>query len=403
MKAYLILVGSELLNGAMVDTNSIYMATNLNELGIEVVGKICVHDKIEEITDALDFAKNKADLVILSGGLGPTIDDLTKDAISIFLKKDLVIDELHKKEMEKKFAEIGITVLEKNLKEVSVIRDSIVFYNEPGIAPAFYCDGIAAFPGVPVELKNMFPKFLDYIKKEFVLNEKLIIRDFAVWGIPESTLEEKIIEHFIDDKVFLEFLVKDFGTIVRLVAKEENTNLVEKLCDIIRVELSENILYEDSRSSEVHLIEELKKQKLKISFAESCTGGLIASTIVAISGASDVLVESLVTYANESKIDRLGVSKDTLEKFGAVSEETVLEMLKGLKTEVGIAVSGIAGPNGGTIEKPVGTVYVGIKIMDKSLVTKYIINGDREKVRLRSCYLAINNLLKLLMKRGYKE
>ena len=137
MKAYLILVGSELLNGAMIDTNSIYMAEKLNEIGVEVVGKIFAHDKIEDIKKSISYAKENADLVILSGGLGPTIDDLTKEAIGEYLGKPLVVDELHKKEMERKFAERGIKVLTKNLKEVSVIEGSEVFYNEPGIAPAF--------------------------------------------------------------------------------------------------------------------------------------------------------------------------------------------------------------------------------------------------------------------------
>ena len=400
MKAYLILVGSELLNGAMIDTNSIYMAEKLNEAGVEVVGKIFAHDKISDIVDAIAYAKKYSDLVVLSGGLGPTIDDLTKEAIAEYLKKDLVIDELHKKEMERKFFERGIEVLSKNLKEVSVIKDSVVFYNEPGIAPAFYIDGIAAFPGVPVELKNMFPKYLEYIKKEFGLNKQLIIRDFIVWNIPESTLEEKIIGHFNDKRVFLEFLVKDYGIIVRLVADEDNKNLIEDLSKKVYETLGEAILYEENRPSQEVLIEKLIKEKMTISLAESCTGGMIAEKLVSVSGASEVFVEGLVTYSNEAKMKRLGVKTETLDKFGAVSGETVEEMLKGLNTDIGIAVSGIAGPLGGTKEKPVGTVYIGIKINEKKYINRHLFKGDRERIRIRACYMAINNLLQILRKRG---
>lgn len=400
MRAYLILVGSELLNGAMIDTNSIYMATGLNEIGVEVVGKIFAHDKIDDIVEAITFAKKKADLVILSGGLGPTLDDLTKEAISCFLKKELEIDETHRIKMERIFAERGIEVFGKNLKEVSVIKDSVVFYNEPGIAPAFYIDGISAFPGVPVELKNMFPKYLDYIKKEFHLNQTIIIKDFIVWGIPESVLEEKVIKHFTDTRVFLEFLVKDYGIIIRLVSGQENAEIVDDLREKLYETLGEAIIYEGNRASQEVLVEELIKNSLKISLAESCTGGMIAEKLVSVSGASLVLEEGLVTYSNEAKIHRLGVKEETLNKHGAVSEETVKEMLEGLRTEVGIAVSGIAGPLGGTTEKPVGTVYTGIKLKNKYFINKIFIKGDREKIRIRASYEVINNLLKILKREG---
>lgn len=400
MKAYLVLVGSELLNGAMVDTNSIYMANELNEAGIEITGKIAVHDKIEEITDVLNYVYDKADFIILSGGLGPTVDDLTKEAISAFLKKDLIVDEVHKIQMEKIFSERGIPVFEKNRKEVSVIKESIVFKNDAGIAPAFYIDKISAFPGVPVELKNMFPKFLTYIKKEHNLEKSLIVKDFIVWGIPESVLEEKVISIFGDKKIFLEFLVKDYGIVLRMVTEEKNKSLIDELSLKLYEILGRAILYEKNRASQEVLVEKLKELNLKISLAESCTGGMIAEKLVSVSGVSEVFEEGLVTYSNKAKTERLGVKRETLDKFGAVSEETVEEMLKGLKTDIGIAVSGIAGPNGGTGEKPVGTVVIGFKIKDKILVNRYLFKGDREKIRLRACYEAISGLLQILRKEG---
>ncbi len=400
MRAYLILVGSELLNGAMIDTNSIYMAEKLNEIGVEVVGKIFAHDKIEDIKKSISYAKENADLVILSGGLGPTIDDLTKEAIGEYLDKALVVDELHKKEMERKFAERGIKVLTKNLKEVSVIEGSEVFYNEPGIAPAFYINNISAFPGVPMELKNMFPKYLTYIKEKFKLNEKLIVKDYIVWGIPESLLEEKIKDYFTDDRIFLEFLVKDYGIVVRMVTEEKNSTILNDLSLKLQEVLGDSILYEGYKPSEEVLVKKLLEKGLKISLGESCTGGMITEKIVSVSGASGTLVEGIVTYSNESKVERLRVKEETLNNYGAVSEETVKEMLEGLKTSVAIAVSGVAGPLGGTEEKPVGTVYIGIKLDNEFFINKYLLKGDRERIRIRACYTAINNLLQILEKRG---
>lgn len=400
MKAYLILVGSELLNGAMIDTNSIYMAEKLNEIGVEVVGKIFAHDKIEDIKKSISYAKENADLVILSGGLGPTIDDLTKEAIGEYLGKPLVVDELHKKEMERKFAERGIKVLTKNLKEVSVIEGSEVFYNEPGIAPAFFIDNISAFPGVPMELKNMFPKYLTYVKEKFKLNEKLLVKDYIVWGIPESLLEEKIKDYFTDDRIFLEFLVKDYGIVVRMVTEEKNSNILNDLSLKLQEVLGDSILYEGYRPSEEVLVKKLLEKGLKISLGESCTGGMITEKIVSVSGASGTLVEGIVTYSNDSKVERLRVKEETLNNYGAVSEETVKEMLEGLKTSVAIAVSGVAGPLGGTEEKPVGTVYIGLKLNNEFFINKYLLKGDRERIRIRACYTAINNLLQILEKRG---
>lgn len=400
MKAYLILVGSELLNGAMVDTNSIYMAEKLNEAGISVRGKMMVHDNIDEIIEAINFANGISDLVILSGGLGPTVDDLTKEAISAFLKKKLVIDEFHKLQMEKRFFERGIEVLSKNLKEVSVIDGSEVFNNEPGIAPAFSIEKIAAFPGVPIELKNMFPKYITYIKDKYLLKDSMQIRDFIVWGIPESVLEEKVIHLFTENRVFLEFLVKDYGIIIRIVADEENKNYVDSLAIELYKILGEAIIFEGYNESQKILIDRLKKLKLSISLAESCTGGLITEKLVSVSGASEVLHEGIVTYSNDAKMKRLNVKKETLDKFGAVSEETVTEMLDGLKTDVCIAVSGVAGPLGGTEEKPVGTVVIGIRIKDRTFVKRHLFKGDREKIRIRACYESINSLLKLIGKEG---
>ncbi|MBZ4683834.1 MAG: nicotinamide-nucleotide amidase [Fusobacteriaceae bacterium] len=398
MRAYIVLVGTELLNGMMVDTNSIYMAEELNKLGINIIGKSVVGDNIEEIIDLLEYIYNKSDIIIFSGGLGPTIDDVTRDAISKFLNIENEIDEFHYNKMIEKFKLRNIKVLEKNRKEVMVPKGSKVFYNEPGIAPGFYINKIAAFPGVPIELKNLFPKFLSFLKEKYDLNKELYIKDILFWQIAESILENDILEIIKDyeNEIIFEFLVKDYGIIFRMQTEKTKKSLVDEIKNKIYNKLSKNIIGEDNERIEINVVNKLIEQNKTISLGESCTGGLITSKLISVSGASKVFKEGIVVYSNESKQERLGVKKETLERYGAVSEETVYEMLKGLKTDVGIAVSGIAGPNGGTKEKPVGTVYIGIKVDEKYDIKKYQFNGNREKIRERASLTALFELLKLL-------
>ena len=359
MKAVLILVGTELLNGGMVDTNSIYMADELNKYGIQIDSKITVGDDIEKIIETIDYAKKHSDLVIMSGGLGPTIDDLTKEAIAKYLGKKLVIDEDELAELKEKFAAKNIAFIESNKKEVEKPEGSVTFKNGAGMAPAVYIDGIVCFPGVPVELYDMFPKFLKWYAEEKNLNiDEIYIKDLITYGIAESHLDDKIKDLFTEKGIAYEFLVKDFGIMIRLQGKASNKNIVEKIVEKIYNRVGDNIFGEDSDRLETLIIDKLIKKNQTLSVAESCSGGLLASSFVNVSGASQVFLEGVVTYSNEAKIKRLGVKKETLEKYGAVSEETAREMVCGLKTFAGISITGIAGPTGGTKEKPVGLVYM---------------------------------------------
>jgi len=208
MEASIILVGTELLNGMTVDTNSVYMAEELNKYGLEIISKVTVRDNIDEIREAIEFAKKKTKLVILSGGLGPTMDDITKDAIAKHLGLELIVDPLEYRELERKFVERGIRLLSNNKKEVEKPFGAISFKNDVGMAPAIYIDGIAAFPGVPRELYNMFPKFLEYYAREEKITGEMFIRDILVWGIPESHLDDSLKDLFIEDDIHYEFLVK---------------------------------------------------------------------------------------------------------------------------------------------------------------------------------------------------
>ena len=397
MKAGIFLVGTELLNGATIDTNSIYIAEELNKYGIEIEFKMTVRDVMDEIVKALNYAKKNVDLVILTGGLGPTDDDITKEAMAKFLKKKLVVDEKEKKELLKKYKSYK-NPNKTNFKEVEKPEGAISFKNDVGMAPAVYVDGLVAFPGFPNELKNMFPKFLKYYVKENNLKSQIYIKDIITYGIGESVLETTVKDLFTEGDIFYEFLVKDYGTLIRLQTKIENKKNVAKIVKKLYNRISEFIIGEDDDRIENTIYECLNsgEKPLTISTAESCTGGMIASKLIEVPGISENFIEGIVSYSNEAKIKRLKVKKETLEKYGAVSEEVAIEMLAGLKTDIGISTTGIAGPGGGTKDKPVGLVYIGIKVKDEVKVFKRELKGDRNKIRQRAMMHALYNLLKIL-------
>ena len=397
MKAGIFLVGTELLNGATIDTNSIYIAEELNKYGIEIEFKMTVRDVMDEIVKALKYAKKNVDLVILTGGLGPTDDDITKEAMAKFLKKKLVVDEKEKKELLKKYKSYK-NPNKTNFKEVEKPEGAISFKNDVGMAPAVYVDGLVAFPGFPNELKNMFPKFLKYYVKENNLKSQIYIKDIITYGIGESVLETTVKDLFTEGDIFYEFLVKDYGTLIRLQTKIENKKNVAKIVKKLYNRISEFIIGEDDDRIENTIYECLNsgEKPLTISTAESCTGGMIASKLIEVPGISENFIEGIVSYSNEAKIKRLKVKKETLEKYGAVSEEVAREMLAGLKTDIGISTTGIAGPGGGSKDKPVGLVYIGIKVKDEVKVFKRELKGDRNKIRQRAMMHALYNLLKIL-------
>ena len=400
MKAGIFLVGTELLNGATIDTNSIYIAEELNKYGIEIEFKMTVRDVMSEITKALTYAKKNVDLVILTGGLGPTDDDITKEAMAKFLKKKLVVDDKEKKELLKKYKAYK-NPNKTNFKEVEKPEGAVSFKNDVGMAPAVYIDGLVAFPGFPNELKNMFPKFLKYYVKENNLKSKIYIKDIITYGIGESVLETTVKDLFTEGDIFYEFLVKDYGTLIRLQTKIENKKNVAKIVKKLYNRISEFIIGEDNDRIENTIYEYLNsgKKPLTISTAESCTGGMIASKLIEVPGISENFIEGIVSYSNEAKIKRLKVKKETLEKYGAVSEEVAREMLAELKTDIGISTTGIAGPSGGTKDKPVGLVYIGIKVKDEVKVFRRELKGDRNKIRQRAMMHALYNLLKILSKK----
>lgn len=397
MKVGVILVGTELLNGGMLDTNSLYIAEELNKYGLEMKFKITVRDFRDEIYSAIDYCKKNVDLIIISGGLGPTLDDITKEVIAEYVKKPLVVDDDELEELKEKFERAGLKFKALNVKEVEKPEGAVTFKNDVGMAPAVYIDDIVAFPGVPKELYNMLPKFLDwYVKEKKILDDEIYIKDLITYGIAESLLYEAVREFFTEEGIYYEFLVKDYGILIRLQSKMSNKNKVEKIVKKIYNKIGEFIFGEDNDRLEKKVVELLKKLNMNISTAESCTGGMLASKLIDVPGISEVFYEGVVSYSNEAKINRLGVRKEILDKYGAVSEEVAKEMVMGLTTDVALSTTGIAGPDGGSEEKPVGLVYMGIRIKDKIYVEKRVFRGDRNKVRERTVSHTLFTLIKIL-------
>lgn len=397
MKVGVILVGTELLNGGMLDTNSLYIAEELNKYGLEMKFKIMVRDFRDEIYSAIDYCKKNVDLIIISGGLGPTLDDITKEVIAEYVKKPLVVDDDELEELKEKFERAGLKFKTLNVKEVEKPEGAVTFKNDVGMAPAVYIDDIVAFPGVPKELYNMLPKFLDwYVKEKKILDDEIYIKDLITYGIAESLLYEAVREFFTEEGIYYEFLVKDYGILIRLQSKMSNKNKVEKIVKKIYNKIGEFIFGEDNDRLEKKIVELLKKLNMNMSTAESCTGGMLASKLIDVPGVSDVFYEGVVSYSNEAKINRLGVRKETLDRYGAVSEEVAKEMVMGLTTDVALSTTGIAGPDGGSEEKPVGLVYMGIRIKDKIYVEKRVFRGDRNKVRERTVSHTLFTLIKIL-------
>ena len=399
MKAGLILVGTELLNGGMLDTNSLYIAEELNKYGIEIEFKVTIRDFMDEIIKTIDYGKRNVDLIIMSGGLGPTIDDITKEAIAKYLDRPLIVEENELSELKEKFQRAKINFVDINVKEVEKPKGAITFRNDAGMAPAVYIDGIAAFPGVPKELYDMLPKFLKWYSKENNIgNDGIYIRDILTFGLAESLLDQEIRDFFTEDGIYYEFLVKNYGTIVRLQSKESNKNKVEKIVEKIYNKIGNYVFGENADRLEKKTVELVKKLGMNISTAESCTGGMIASRLIDVPGVSEIFKEGIVSYSNDAKMKRLGVKKETLEKYGAVSEETAREMVMGLDSDVAIATTGIAGPDGGTPEKPVGLVYIGIRVRNDVYIEKRFFNGDRMKIRERAVSQSLFSLIKILDK-----
>lgn len=427
LKAEIISIGTELIIGHTVNTNSSYISERLGELGISVHYHTSVGDNAKRIKECINLALSRSEMIFFTGGLGPTDDDITHDVISEALNLELKLDETEKNKLEDKFRSIGIEkekIQPINYRQARVIKGAKVIKNPIGTAIGMLIKHdsklLATFPGVPCEmeamLENIKNDLLEEVKKEAGIGA-IVSKKIRMTNITESSMAQTILDHY--EKLGKENpfnqsnpSLAPYATLgevyVRVTAsaasEKEAQELKKETIDEITSLFPDNIFgYDDDTLAGV-LAKKLREKNLTLSFAESCTGGLASKLMTDIPGSSDYTKLNLVTYADEAKISMLGVKAETLEKYGAVSKECAQEMVEGLskisKSNINVSITGIAGPDGGTEEKPIGTIYVGIIINNEM---KFIDKLEwrnrplsREQVRETACKKIFWKLIKLV-------
>ena len=415
-QASIITIGDELLIGQVIDTNSAWMAQELNKAGIRVVRRVAVADVWDEIWTALDEEQKHADIILITGGLGPTADDITKPLLCKYFDGQMIVDEPTRQNIQKIFTRLSRPIIERNLKQAEVPDVCEVLYNKRGTAPGMWFNKPASsspegeekifvsMPGVPFEMKGMMEDdVIPMLVKRFKF-PSIIHKTILTAGVGESFLAELIqdFEEALPAHIKLAYL-PNYGMVrLRLSATGfngvETENEVQEYFNQLKLKVAEYLVTDiDEPMQNVVATLLLSKEKTMCT-AESCTGGYIAHLITAIPGSSAFYKGSIVSYCNSVKEDLLQVKTTTLQSHGAVSEETVIEMTKGalknLKTDYAIAVSGIMGPDGGSTEKPVGTVWIAVGSKNAIETHKVSFRFDR----MRNIQLTATNALNFLRK-----
>jgi len=410
MTVELICVGTELLLGNIVNTNAAYLAEKCAGLGLSCYFQTVVGDNEERLSQVLKAAIERSDIVILSGGLGPTEDDLTKETAAKVCGVKLSLHEPSRAAIEKYFADRGIQPTDNNWKQAMLPEGSMVLDNHNGTAPGVIMEcgrvRLILLPGPPNELCPMFEESVEpYLAG--LTSQVICSRTVKICNVGESRAET-MVRDLIDSQgnPTIATYAKTGEVHIRVTARAEDRKTAMKLIKPVVKELKYrfgNDIYstEEDITLEKSVVDLLAANDLTVTCAESCTGGLLSARLVNVPGVSELYKVGMITYSNKAKRRFLGVKKSTLQKYGAVSEKTAGEMAKGaallMKADVAVAVTGIAGPDGGTEEKPVGLVYIACFVKGETVVKKYQFSGNRAKVResavsaalvlLRSCIL----------------
>lgn len=406
----LISVGTEILLGNIVNTNAAYLSEKCAGLGLSCYFQSVVGDNEERLGLVLKTAMDRSDVVILSGGLGPTEDDLTKEVAAKLCKRKLIMNDMWKKHIEDYFARRNIVPTDNNWKQAMVPEGALVLHNENGTAPGLIIEQknckVILLPGPPNELIPLFESGVrPYLEQ--LTDSAIYSQTVKLCGVGESAVETRI-KDLIDSQTnpTIATYAKTGEVHLRVTASAESEKEAKKLTKPMVKELKsrfETAIYttEEDVTLEKAVMDLLLANGLTMTCAESCTGGLLAARLVNVPGCSDVFKSCTVTYSNKAKRKLLGVKKGTLQKYGAVSDKVAEEMVKGAiftsKCDVAVSVTGLAGPDGGTKEKPVGLVYIGCSVKGKVVVQEYHFSGGRQKIResavaaaltlLRSCIL----------------
>lgn len=404
MKAEIITVGTEILLGDILNTNCRYLSRELAAMGIEMYYQITVGDNEERLLKTLEESLNRSDIVICTGGLGPTEDDITKEVCAKYFGYEL---ELHKPSLDamiERFKHMNRVPTKNNEKQAYFPKEAYILKNDNGTAPGCIMEKegkrIVVLPGPPREMESMFENYVKpYLSK---LTDDVIESEvLRIIGVGESKVENDILD-IIDSQTnpTIATYAKGYECTLRITAKaksvEEAKELIKPMSDEMKRRFGQSLYATGEASIEEVVSKMLVENNLKIAVAESCTGGMVSASLINYPGISSVFMEGCVTYSNEAKMKSLGVKKETLDVYGAVSDKCAKEMASGVaaryNTNIGIATTGIAGPDGGTDEKPVGLVYFGIYINGKVISKKYVFNGDRQGVRERATRTILNDL-----------
>jgi nicotinamide-nucleotide amidase len=403
MTVEIICVGTEILMGNIINTNAAFLAEQCAAHGCANYYQTVVGDNAERLEWAIRTAMERADVVLLSGGLGPTEDDMTKEVAAKVCGRKLVEDAASRKAIEDFFHARGKEPTENNWKQALVPEGGHVIPNPNGTAPGICIEddrcALILMPGPPEEMK---PMFFEYVVPQLVAMSDQVFysKMVKVCGVGESRAETEILD-LIDGQTnptiatYAKLGEVDIRVTASGATREEARATAMPVVEELKKRFGDHVFTLDEEVNlEQALVNLLLDRNLTVATAESCTGGLIASRLVNVPGVSEVFGTGLVTYANEAKQSLLGVKKQTLQKFGAVSEETALEMAKGLaagsRADVVIATTGIAGPDGGTEEKPVGTVYIGVGVRGEYVVKRYNFRGNRGIIRQAASTAALD-------------
>ncbi|MDH6603793.1 nicotinamide-nucleotide amidase [Bacilli bacterium PM5-9] len=397
MKTAILSIGNEVVEGFVTNSNATYFAAKLNEIGIKVNKHLTIIDTKEQITEAISYLNKEHDLIIVSGGLGPTGDDITKESIASALNLELKLDEYELKKLKDHFEKRGYHYTEVNNKQALYSELDTILINNNGTANGYYFTKESVkyciLPGPPTENRVMFDEFVKTLSNKIFYEENLYLINIGESNA--ETMMKHLYEIYPD--VYIGCYMQDLGINYRLKSDDQKQlNLcLNDLKDIFK-----DYYLCCSANPIESFVKFLIEKNLSISFAESCTAGLACSYIASISGSSHILNESLVTYSNEAKNKYLNVNWDILNDYGAVSSECANAMAQGLskqtKSKINISITGIAGPTGGSESKPVGLVYFTTKINDKSYNFKQIFRGDRNLIRTRAAKYIIFETYRIL-------
>ncbi len=418
MKAYLISIGDELLIGQTINTNVAFIGNKLNDIQIQVCKTSTISDNEDDIINEFRLATQIADIIIVTGGLGPTHDDITKKCICDYFDAKLVLNEEVLEDVEAIFKRRGRELTELNRQQAYVPEIATAIRNSRGTAPGLYIekDGkhFVAMPGVPYEMEEMIDKFVvpKLDEKLGGLNDYKFTKTLLTTGIPESFLFERLgdLNELLDGSK-LAFLPSQFGVKMRLTTpgptEDEAVDNLLQTEQKIRSLVGRYIYGTNNDTLEEVIARLLVDRGLTVSVAESCTGGLVCNRLTNIGGSSSYFERGMVTYSNAAKVEQLSVDEDLIHEYGAVSLEVARQMAEGIKavslTDIGIAVSGIMGPDGGTDEKPVGLVYIGL--CDETVCTakEFRFGEDRILNKDRTAQAALDMLRRHLLGIPYDE